>query len=1279
MKLTGIAIDGYHALTNVKLMQISPSMNLIYGEKGAGKTRIADFISSVLFGQSSVNAINATNTVAATANPAIRSHQPLGGKLEISHTTGQFALSRDPHNRLTVTPTAGGSHAIAAAGSINSLSPPAGSVDSGLSDAGLYKSFFNVNFDSRISTNPTHSSNQLADALNQRLHVPIGPQAAGESTVSQQQLQAAASLRMEIETLNASIYTLKQRSQQLTSQINAMAASSANSVQRGRELDQQIAELERRIAGLTFNPHAQELTLIANEIQQLQHAINTAKPTYVAPVVAVPQSNNTEMLYELLDEVDLQIGRWQSVQNDIQQQRVVLKDEMLLWNKLTLDSPQHPYHNARKLLLKLESRVDQANSKAMQWLDSHGPVDSNQAAGFVNEVSQALQGDLYDLCEDLGNQYRQLRHRAAAAELKRLRQCYEEMAENVARLLQRRQEIIQRIRTADPAGADVIVRAEESFRVYAAQEGHFKARQRFLGAMPTTAATSTIAPQMIAPDQSKERSRLLVLESRRAELQSQGTNNSLELTQLRAQESNLRNERNSLMNVADDRQLKLELTTVDGELQRGLAALQSLNVRLNEANRASANVPDPILTEAAKNLVRLSHGELTRVWLASGATGTELHVQDRHQRVLNSSALSATMRAQTQLSLILAACQALAAKGVSAPLVIDELFQDFDSDRIDTALQCLSEFAKRGHQVIMLTQHRFLIDRANNFGTVQFFDIESSAVAASPVSVPVVSVAPTPQYTPPVINATVAPVVSMPTPTAVPNVLPATLAFSDARKYSNGTAGSAPKYTEPKTVRFQPVAQPKVASIKASQIGDRLEYAVTFEEHSQLSDIPIFDSIQLRTFNESGIHSVADLLNIDVNQLPREWAESGLSASVIENMQSEIWLLTCVPALRPYDAHVLVACGISEPDQLDTSAPQILSERVQRYLNANTAEHDFEKDYQITIGRINDWHKGIAKTRSRWRNGRSSRSSSRSRTQNHDRHSQQSGHSNDRSYRGRYSNDRQRNGREDFDRRGERNGQSERNGLSNHRDLDRDSIESHNSNATGPRISRYTANGQQHENYRDSSDRKNGSVRPDREQSDRDYSPRDSGRRNEGTRYEDQRSDQQSSLADDIIRADRASDLPNSERYSDDSQSQPVRSSRMMTPTPETIRRSVPALAPESNHELGRESLRERDVKPAAVRSSPQAPKTTNLKFYLDLEDHIEAAPSIGPKTAERFEKIGVFTISDFSEADRRFDGFAIELQTDVSRRCAIVAAASASGLPHPKSSRPRCSAIGGV
>ena len=51
-------------------------------------------------------------------------------------------------------------------------------------------------------------------------------------------------------------------------------------------------------------------------------------------------------------------------------------------------------------------------------------------------------------------------------------------------------------------------------------------------------------------------------------------------------------------------------------------------------------------------------------------------------------------------------------------------------------------------------------------------------------------------------------------------------------------------------------------------------------------------------------------------------------------------------------------------------------------------------------------------------------------------------------------------------------------------------------------------------------------------------------------------------------------------------------------------------------------------VKP--TKSSKKKSGKLKLKFYLDLNDHIEAAPSIGPKSAERFEKIGIFTVADF-------------------------------------------------
>lgn len=1145
MKLTGIAIDGYRKLSNIRLMQISPSMNLVYGEKGTGKTRVADFVSGILFGQG--------NDVGV--RPALNSGEPIQGKLDVSSGYQQYTLARDLHsgNRLNAQPTS------SAGSALNGGSDPQTQITGSL-DLELFNSFFNVSFDTRTLDSHNPPNKNLAAALHRRLGVPIGPEHSGESSVSDQQMQAANSLRLEIESVNRTIASLQHQSQQLNSQISTSASTATV---RASQLDQQIADIERRIVALTTKPNSHEITLINSEIEQLQFQINSAQPTYIAP--AAPTVNATAAVYDQLDEIDTQLNRWRSVQNDVQQQRVGLKDEMIQWNEMTLQSEHHPYHDARRILLNLEKRVDNAQSQTGQWLDSHGPTDSYQAAGFVDDVCNGMRDDLYVLCDELGKQYKQIRHRSAAAELKRLRRCYEEITENVTRLIQRRRSVIEQLRVVDSAGADAIARADQEYSQYAAQEGHLRARERFLGPISMSAA----APQMVAPDLSKQRAHLLALENRRSELQRHRSPNTLEMTQLRSQIMNLRNERASLTAV-DNSQSKMELTRVQRELQSAMAALQSLNLRLDEASKISQVTPNALLIEAAQILSRLSHGELSRVWLTHNGDQTELQVQDRNQRALRLSGLTATMRTQTELSLILAANQMLLAQNVSAPLIIDELFEEFDSDRIDTALQTLSEFSARGHQVVMLTQHRFLIDRANNFGSIQFFNIESQSVGESH---------------PQVISSAYGPSMAASTP--------ATIAFSTASSFStNGANHPAPpvdrvsaiaqppvrlrtsettRYREPAVKRYQPAPASTVSSIKANQIGDRLEYAVTYEEHSSLAEIAIFDSLQLRTLNDSGIASVADLLNVDLDNLPQNWNETGLTRAVIDSMQSEIWLLSCVPALRPYDAHVLVACGISEPDQLETSAPQSLLERVQRYLNANENENEFDDSYRITLARINDWHKGIGKTRKRWRNRREGRAG---RSQRKTERATQS--------RNAYDNrDRDRN-----------------------RDQGRSSVESQ---SRGPRLRRYQENG--------SSSSGNGVA-------ERSFD----GNNGAGRGYEDQdrHSDRSRDRADNIIRADRSS-----ARSRDAQNRQSTRTPRMVTPTPDTFRRSVPALAPEANRTVETRREQKRETKPAATRAKSQTTKQ-KLKFYLDLEDHIESAPSIGPKTAERFEKIGVFTISDF-------------------------------------------------
>lgn len=61
---------------------------------------------------------------------------------------------------------------------------------------------------------------------------------------------------------------------------------------------------------------------------------------------------------------------------------------------------------------------------------------------------------------------------------------------------------------------------------------------------------------------------------------------------------------------------------------------------------------------------------------------------------------------------------------------------------------------------------------------------------------------------------------------------------------------------------------------------------------------------------------------------------------------------------------------------------------------------------------------------------------------------------------------------------------------------------------------------------------------------------------------------------------------------------------------------------------------RKSDPAPKAEPAAPADSRPQALRVYLAASDALEAAPSIGPKTAKRFAKIGVITVGDFLAAD---------------------------------------------
>jgi uncharacterized protein YhaN len=112
------------------------------------------------------------------------------------------------------------------------------------------------------------------------------------------------------------------------------------------------------------------------------------------------------------------------------------------------------------------------------------------------------------------------------------------------------------------------------------------------------------------------------------------------------------------------------------------------------------------LGRAAEILRRLTGGRYVRVWrpleehrlLVDDATGQAVPVEH----------LSNGTREQLFLSLRLALIREFAAAGTEVPLVLDDIFVNFDQVRTEACVRVLSEFASGGPQVLVFTCHLHL-------------------------------------------------------------------------------------------------------------------------------------------------------------------------------------------------------------------------------------------------------------------------------------------------------------------------------------------------------------------------------------------------------------------------------------------------------------------------------------------------------------------------------------------------------------------------------------------
>ncbi|MGD9126316.1 MAG: AAA family ATPase [Planctomycetia bacterium] len=176
-----------------------------------------------------------------------------------------------------------------------------------------------------------------------------------------------------------------------------------------------------------------------------------------------------------------------------------------------------------------------------------------------------------------------------------------------------------------------------------------------------------------------------------------------------------------LDDIAKDRSAdrkRLELGTIEKQLDEAVQrwqvlALTETTLRSIKSMYEEQRQPET-LKEASDYLCRLTNGRYTRIWTPFGED--VLRVDDAMGNVLPVDVLSRGTREQLFLALRLALVRSYAERGVTLPLVLDDVLVNFDAPRAKAAADVLNEFTRQGHQVFIFTCHDHVYHMFQNLG-----------------------------------------------------------------------------------------------------------------------------------------------------------------------------------------------------------------------------------------------------------------------------------------------------------------------------------------------------------------------------------------------------------------------------------------------------------------------------------------------------------------------------------------------------------------------------------
>ncbi len=183
------------------------------------------------------------------------------------------------------------------------------------------------------------------------------------------------------------------------------------------------------------------------------------------------------------------------------------------------------------------------------------------------------------------------------------------------------------------------------------------------------------------------------------------------VAQLHQRQGELSQEMKSLAGDSRLAEAKLELVCLENQLKACASHWQTLAATTNLLDKVcevyeTERQPET-LREASAFLSQLTEGKYVRVWTPLGKN--QLRIDNATGQALPLEVLSRGTREAVFISLRLSLAAAYARRGVTLPLVLDDVLVNFDTVRAESAAKVLRDFASLGHQVVMFTCHEHIM------------------------------------------------------------------------------------------------------------------------------------------------------------------------------------------------------------------------------------------------------------------------------------------------------------------------------------------------------------------------------------------------------------------------------------------------------------------------------------------------------------------------------------------------------------------------------------------